>query len=199
MRKSLLFVAAIFAAFVLAPAVRAQEAPAKIAIANPFRIFKEMQEVKDINQKNESDQKARQAEAQAKQQKVNDLTDTIKTLKPDSPTYDDRLKELIAARTDLQSWGEYQKLLMERQTKSQTRTIFDKIQVATGKVAERKGYDLVMADTRQDLPDNLDQIDANQLRLVLAQRNVLFNSARVDISSEVIAQLDTDYKSSMKK
>jgi Skp family chaperone for outer membrane proteins len=199
MRKSLLFVAAIFAALVLAPAVRAQEAPAKIAIANPFRIFKEMQEVKDINQKNESDQKARQAEAQAKQQKVNDLTDTIKTLKPDSPTYDDRLKELIAARTDLQSWGEYQKLLMERQTKSQTRTIFDKIQVATGKVAERKGYDLVMADTRQDLPDNLDQIDANQLRLVLAQRNVLFNSARVDISSEVIAQLDTDYKSSMKK
>ncbi len=122
--------------------VRAQETPAKIAIANPFRIFKEMQEVKDINQKNESDQKARQQTANEKQQKVKDLTEAIQALKPDSPTYDDRLKELVQAQTDLQAWGNYQKLLLERQQKNQTRAIFDKIQVATQKVAERKATTL---------------------------------------------------------
>jgi len=47
-----------------------------------------------------------------------------------------------------------------------------------------------------ELPENLGMINVEQLRQLLNQRNVLFETEKVDISSAVIANLDSKYKAS---
>jgi Skp family chaperone for outer membrane proteins len=76
------------------------------------------------------------------------------------------------------------------------KALFDKIVNATSKVAQQKGIDLVFADQRPDLPDNLGNISVDQLRAILNGRNVLFANNKVDISQDVVAVLDAEYKAS---
>jgi len=42
--------------------------------------------------------------------------------------------------------------------------------------------------------DNLDAINVDQLRLLINQRNVLFSAPAVDVTQDVIAQMDKAYK-----
>ena len=74
------------------------------------------------------------------------------------------------------------------------KNLFDKIVAATTAVAQQKGLDLVLADQRPDLPENLGQISVDQLRAILNGRNVLFSSEKVDVTQAVIAELDAKYK-----
>jgi Skp family chaperone for outer membrane proteins len=74
------------------------------------------------------------------------------------------------------------------------KTLFDKIQTAVAKIAEQKGLDLVLAEAHPQLPDDLDQINVDQLRAVINSRNILYSNSKVDISDEVIALLDAEYK-----
>jgi Skp family chaperone for outer membrane proteins len=73
--------------------------------------------------------------------------------------------------------------------------IFNKITAAIQEVATAKGIDLVLAEQKPEFPPNLDQINADQLRVLINSQNVLFNSPQVDISTDVIAAMDAKYKS----
>jgi len=74
------------------------------------------------------------------------------------------------------------------------KTLFDKITNSTAEVATQRGIDLVIAEQRPEFPDSLDQLNVDQLRVLINQRNVLFNSAAADISNEIIAAMDAKYK-----
>jgi Skp family chaperone for outer membrane proteins len=74
--------------------------------------------------------------------------------------------------------------------------LFDKIQDEAGKVAQQKGYTMVISSHQPDV-ENLDNIDLQNLATALViQRVVLYNDPKLDITQDVLVALDKDYNSS---
>src|SRR5438105_4935923 len=63
---------------------------------------------------------------------------------------------------------------------------------AVAQVAQEMGADLVVADQGQDVPA-VEDLNFDQLRLLLNQRNVLYVSKRIDIGERVLTVLDAQY------
>lgn len=173
----------------------APEAPAKLALASPSKIFKDLLETQDLQAKLKEEGNQLLTTQQQKKTKLDDMKAAIVALKPDSPQFADKRREFIQAQAEFQAWGQIAQAEMQARQKSQIKALFDKIQVATAQLAQQKGYDLVLSDARQDIPENLEAITVEQLQGLIQSRNVLFASPRIDISEQVIALLDTQYKS----
>jgi Skp family chaperone for outer membrane proteins len=176
-------------------AARAQAPITKVAIANPVKIFNDIQETNDLKAKMESDRKSLEATDLQKRTKLNDLKTARDALKPDSPQYGDRNKELLQASIDYEVWGRLTQADIQRQQKQQIKSLYDKITAAITEVAIKRGIELVIAEQRPEFPPDLDQLNLDQLKLLINQRNVLFSTALVDISPEVITTMDAKYKS----
>jgi Skp family chaperone for outer membrane proteins len=176
------------------PATAQTTAP-KVAIANPTRIFNDVQETKDLQAKFKTDQDALAVQKKERELKLQDLKQLRDNLKPDSQQWSEKNQELLRQAVEYEVWMRMTTSELERQQKLQMKAIFDKIMDATAQVATAKGIDLVIAEFAPELPENLNDIQANQLREVLVRRNVLFNAATADISADVIAAMDARYRS----
>ena len=126
-------------------------------------------------------------------QKLQDLEAARNLLKPDSQQFADANKQLLQAAIEFETWGKLTQNDVQRNQKQQMRQLFDKITAAAGEVAEQKGYDVVIADQRPEL-GNIDQLNVNQLRDLINQRNVLYANPSIDITNDVIAALDAQHK-----
>jgi Skp family chaperone for outer membrane proteins len=166
----------------------------KIATVNAAKVFNEIQETKDLKAKMESDQKTLTQQDQEKKVKLNDLKNARDALKPDAPQYNDANKALMQAAVDYEVWQRIQGADIQRMQKQQMLAIFNKITQTVTEVATQKGLDLVIAEQKPEVPDNLDQINVDQVRLLINQRNVLYSTPNVDISNDVIAAMDAKYK-----
>ena len=171
-----------------------QASAQKIATVNAAKVFNEIQETKDLKSKMENDQKNLQATDLQKKTQLKDLQSARDALKPEAPDYDKANQALMQAAFDYEVWQRIQGANIQRQQKEQMLKIFNKITTAVSQVATQKGLDLVVAEQRPEIPDNLDQINVDQVRLLINQRNVLFSTPNVDISTEVIAAMDAAYK-----
>jgi Skp family chaperone for outer membrane proteins len=171
---------------------------AKIAVVNADRIFDEIQEKKDFVAKMNNDYTAFQTEQKARAQHLKDQQSARDMLKPDSQQYADADQKLYDMSLEFEFYVQTTTAKIQRQRKKQIIVLFDKITAAVGDVAKSKGLDIVIADVRPVVPSSdsqaFDQMPENTLLGVLAQRNVLYSSANVDISTAVIAKMDADYK-----
>lgn len=191
------FMKAILGAVVLgAMALPSVASAQKVAIANTARILNDIQETKDLNQKISNDLKALDAERQLRQQKVTDAQAARDQLKPDAPSWGEKNNEFLRLRIEFEIWAQMQQLNLQTQQKQQMKILFNKITQSVSEIATQKGIDLVLAEQKVEIPENLDQINVDQLKAVIGQRNVLFvNSSAVDITNDVITAMDAKYKS----
>ena len=83
----------------------------------------------------------------------------------------------------------------EQRQKRQTKMIFEKVQAAVAAVARQHNLDLVIADTKDTLPDGpeLEKADIRALKAAIYQKDVLFAGERLDISTLVLNQLDAKF------
>lgn len=170
------------------------KADIKLATVNAAKVFQEIQETKDLKAKMETDQKSLQDQDLAKKTHLKDLQSARDALKPDAPQYEDANKQLMQAAVEYEVWSRIQAANVQREQKQQMLNIFNKITATVAEVATQKGLDLVIAEQKPEIPDNLDSVSVDQLRLLINQRNVLFSSPTVDISADVIAAMDAKYK-----
>jgi Skp family chaperone for outer membrane proteins len=168
--------------------------PVSIAICNPARIFQDMQETQDLRQSMEAEGKAFMEKKSEYENKLRELQSSRDQLKSDSPQYVQRNQELLKVATEFEVWGKVTQADVQRNQKIRMKALFEKIQEAVAKVAEQKQIDLVISEQKPEVPDNIDQVNVDQLRAILNGRNVLYHTPRVDISNDVIAVLDSDYR-----
>ena len=196
--RSMLALSAAAAATAAAarPAVAQTPAPARIAVVNPAKVFSDMAETKALQGRMAEDQKKFEAESKAKAARLAELKKGRDDIKPDSPQWDAANQTLMAESAAYKVWGETQRATAEFKQKRQMKTLFDKIQVAIAKVAQRDGIDLVIADSSERLPDDIDTADIRALRALILQKNVLFvsNKQGLDITAAVQLQLDAEFK-----
>jgi len=166
----------------------------KIATANAAKIFNEIQEKKDLAAKMENERKTIEAQDLEKKTKLKDLQLARDAIKADAPGYEKANQELFQFAIEYQTWARITQANIERNQKLQMVNLFNKITAAVAQVATQKGIDLVVAEIRPELPDNLDQFNVEQVRQLINNRNVLFSTATVDISNDVINSMDAQYK-----
>jgi Skp family chaperone for outer membrane proteins len=140
-----------------------------------------------------ADQSNLAQQQQSKAQKLNDLKSALQLLKPDAPGYADKQRELVTASIEAETWAKISDAEFKRNQRVIMKSVFDKIQAATAQVAQQKGIDLVIADQRPQIPDNVDQLSIELLQQLISARTVLYATAPVDISSDVAAVLDAQY------
>lgn len=168
----------------------------KVATVNAAKVFNELQETKDLKAKMENERKTLEAQEVEKKTRIKDLQSARDALKVDSPQYDEKNQELIRAAIDLEVWGRMTQATVGRNQKQQMMNLFNKITATVAEVATAKGIDLVLAEQRPDnlTPEQLEQINVDQMRALINSRNVLFSTPNVDISNDVIATMDAKYK-----
>ena len=192
-RSILAFAFAAVAALVAAPVATAQDGP-RIAVVNPAKVFNEMQETKDLKQKMEADRKTITDEGQRRGQEVEDAKKRRALFNEGTDDFNKANKEYLEKVISAQAWQELIKADLQRQQKSQMKTLFEKIEQATKEVAEAKKLDLVLVEQKTDLPADLDQINVDQLRGLINQRSVLYSNGKFDITNDVLARVDAKYK-----
>ena len=196
-RRSLLLAFAALLGMALQRPASAQDAPPKIATVNLAKVFNELQETKDFQQKLESDRKAIQAEAQKRGAEIEQLKKDRQLLKEGSDDFNKKQKELIEKTIAAQTWQQLIQADLFRQQKNQIKGLLDKIEETTKTIAEGKKIDLVVVEQKVELPAEMDNVNADQLRAMIQmvnQRTVLYNNGKLDITGEVIAALDAAYK-----
>jgi len=191
-RSILAFAFAAVSALVAAPFAAAQDGP-RIATVNPAKVFNEMQETKDLKQKMEADRKTITDEGQRRGQEVEDAKKRRALFNEGTDDFNKANKEYLEKVIAAQAWQELIKQDLQRQQKSQMKSLFEKIEAATKEVATAKKIDLVVVDQKTEFPD-LDTINVDQLRGIINQRTVLFNNGRFDITNDVLAAVDAKYK-----
>jgi len=172
----------------------AQIQPTKVAIANPAKIFQELKETGDLRKAMEAKETQVKNTQFEKQQKIKDLQARRDQLKPDSAGYAEANRDLMQAAVDYEVWGKMIQMEVQNEQKRQLLGIFTRITNAVSEVATAKGIDLVVTDQRPEIPENLDQVNVDQLRGLINSRNVLFFKPQIDISADVVAALNAKYE-----
>jgi len=172
----------------------AQMQPTKIALANPARIFQELKETGDLRKALEAKGEQLEKMKFEKQQKLKDLQAKRDQLKSDSAGYADANRDLMQAAVDFEVWGRMTQAEVQGEQKRQLLNIFNRITNTISEVATQKGIDLVVTDQRPEIPENLDQVNVDQLRALINSRNVLFFKPQIDISADVVAALNAKYE-----
>jgi Skp family chaperone for outer membrane proteins len=170
----------------------AQNAP-KIAVANPSTILMSLQETKDMQAHLDQEKKTLGNIELDKRAKIKDLTSARDALKPDAPQYAEKNKELLAAQVDLEVWGKIMQADGQRTFKQQLKQLYDKVTAGIADVAAERHIDLVLAEIKPEIPENLEQINPDQLRALMTSRNILFVASQLDITNDVISAMDAKY------
>jgi Skp family chaperone for outer membrane proteins len=114
--------------------------------------------------------------------------------KPGTQQYNDFNRKLTEETVKYEVWAKTEMAMMESGYKQAMKQLFDKVQNAIADVAKKDGYDIVVTDTSERLPDNLDQVDVRTMKLMMLQKSVLYASEKSDITEMVIIVLDNKYK-----
>lgn len=165
----------------------------KIATADLKKIFTEMAETKDIKSKFQADGSAHDTAKAQKQAEIDAMKKDLSILKADSPAAMAKSQDILQKSIEFNVWDQMTTRDIDRRQKQELTRVYGEIQAAIDQVAKDKGYNLVLADIRPELPD-IDQTDYVHLDAAISQRTVLYNDRSADISEAVLAQLDKKYK-----
>jgi Skp family chaperone for outer membrane proteins len=192
-RRSLCALAVSLAALLPAGSASAQD---KIRTVNPGKIFNDMQETKDLKQKITAQSQALNNEQKAREQDLQDSQKRRDLFKPESEDYTKANNELLTKAINFKAWQEITRNNLQSEQKTQMVRLFAKIEAATAEVAKAENIDLVVVEQRGDMPDPnvLMQLNADQVRALINQRNVMFSNGKLDITDAVLKKVDENYK-----
>ena len=175
-----------------APAPALPAGPAHLAIANPSRIFKDIQETKAMRDKLEARRKELLAKEMELRQNIETLMKQRADVNPNHPKYREITDQIINAKATLQSWGAANKASVELDQKMMVKTLFDKIEASIAEVAQQNNIDIVIADGRRDI-EGIEDMSFEDLQRVLSTRNVLYANKGFDLSEKVITLMDAKF------
>lgn len=185
------FIVALTALLAL-PALAA--AQTRVGVANTARIFNEMQETRDLQQQIDQERVKMEETVRQKRGQLQALREARDQIKPDSPQYQERNRELLNATVEFETWGRLMQAELQRTQKRRMASLFEKIESSVAVIAQQKGLELVLAQHAVDLPPDLDELPIEQVRAIINQRNVLYATDPIDVTDEVLAHLDAQYK-----
>ena len=126
-------------------------------------------------------------ELEAMDQELQTLQAQLQTYKPGSEDYLTQYKELIEKQAKLEALQEFYEKSIGVQDQQWTQDFYQKILVATQKVADLKGMTMVLERSDPEFP-----VPSDMFVMAVRTHKVLYSKGCYDITADVIAELDTE-------
>lgn len=196
----LVLVATLLAAFVAAPspaqdkpapttAPAAATQPAKVAVCDLLAVLRNADHGNDCKKELQDRIKRISAESDKRGEEIKKIEDGLELLKQGSKEYDAQLNKMTELSIQRQAYINLQDELAKRDTYRNTKMLYQEALDAVEKVAKEKGYQLVLF---KESP-NLVTTKYDELLEQMARRKVLFADSSLDITDDVLKQLNRDY------
>ena len=114
------------------------------------------------------------------------LADSLKAYKPDSSDYMERLQEMVRKQSELKGLQEINPRRRALKEMQWTQKLYKEILRITKELAAEKGLTLVLGADEPEFPFQRYE----ELVMTLSTHKVIYNNGCVDLTSEVVAQLD---------
>ena len=158
----------------------------KIGIVSVGRALRNCQATLKFREKVLAENEKMAADEERLVQEGKALADSLKALKPNSSDYNERLQEMVQKQSQLKALQEVnprRRILKEMQW---TQNLYREILRITKSLAAAKGLNLVLGADEPEFPFTRYE----ELIMTLGTHKVLYNEGCVDLTNEVIAELD---------
>jgi Skp family chaperone for outer membrane proteins len=165
---------------------RAAGSGTKIAVVSIRRALRNCQATLKFTEKVKAENQKMAEEEDKLAQESKALAESLRAYKPNSSDYNERLEEMVQKQSKLKALQEVnprRRVLKEMQW---TQNLYQEILRITKELAAQKGLDLVLGATEPEFP--FQRYD--ELVMTLGTHKVLYHEGCVDLTNEVIAQLD---------
>ncbi len=193
--RTLLIISIVVAAVAIAtPHLIAQAAQSssgsKVAVCRLVEAFKNYHKARDMSEKINRELDSIRQKGQAANEEFGKIADELKGLKPGSAAYESRATKAQRMRLQLDADIKLQKFVIGRKHREGTMKMYAEIRHSVAKIAKQRGFDIVLlGDEGQLAAENESQM-LNELR----SRKVLYANPAVDITTDVLRDLNRAYK-----
>ena len=164
---------------VTGPALKIGVVSVHIALRNCKATLKFTERLRAENEKMAIEEKMLATEGKA-------LADSLKAYKPDSSEYMEQLQEMVRKQSELKALQESNPRLSRLKQMQWTQKLYKEILRITKELAAEKGLTMVLGADEPEFPFQ----GYEELVMTLSTHKVIYNNGCVDLTSEVIAQLD---------
>ena len=190
--RTLLMMAVVAAIAVIAVQQGAVQAEAtglaKVAVVDVTRVLETSKKHQAWKEKMEKEQEGTKAEFAKMKSELESLQQNIKLRKVGSEDYINLSSQFVEKKAIMEAKNAFYEEKVTSQMQNWTEELYKTLMIVVDRVAQQKGIDLVLAKEQLDLP-------APSLRdfmLTIKTKKVLYNDVKLDITSEVLAALDSE-------
>lgn len=190
--RTLLMMALVAAIAVIAVQQGAVQAEAtglaKVAVVDVTRVLETSKKHQAWKEKMEKEQEGTKAEFAKMKSELESLQQNIKLRKVGSEDYINLSSQFVEKKAVMEAKNAFYEEKVTSQMQNWTEELYKTLMIVVDRVAQQKGIDLVLAKEQLDLP-------APSLRdfmLTIKTKKVLYNDVKLDITSEVLAALDSE-------
>ncbi len=159
-----------------------------IGIVDVRRALRECKATEKYREKTNVENAKMDAEEQQLTREIQALAAGLRALKPSSTDYMEQYKEYLQKQGELKTIQEYNPRLKATKHQQWTETLYQEILRITNVLAAEKGLALVLGSDEPEFP--IQQYE--ELAMTLSTHKVLYSSGCLDLTDEVIAELDKE-------
>lgn len=158
----------------------------KIGLISVSRALRDCKATATFGAKVKAEAEQMAAAEKALNDEINVLTGGVRALVPGTPDYMDQYKLLVQKQAELKAIQEFNREQRSVSQRAWAEKVYKEILRLTKEVAAAKGLDLVLERSEPEFPIQ----GADQLMMTLSTNKVLFGGGCLDITDEIIAELD---------
>ena len=159
-----------------------------IGIVDVRRALRECKATEKYREKTNVENAKMDVEEQQLTREIQALAAGLRALKPSSTDYMEQYKEYLQKQGELKTIQEYNPRLKATKHQQWTETLYQEILRITNVLAAEKGLALVLGSDEPEFP--IQQYE--ELAMTLSTHKVLYSSGCLDLTDEVIAELDKE-------
>jgi Skp family chaperone for outer membrane proteins len=185
-----------FAALTATPALAQSGGGAKIGVVDVEVVRTKIMELKQFAAQIQNEQQLMEASVQGHQAQIKMMQDKLNQLKPDTDEFDQRFREGQDKAAEFQIDDQRRKNDLMREVNRQNKKLYLEIQDVVAAVAKKRGLDLVINEPEVRMPTSVTNVDPQQLSNLINTKSVLYVSPTIDLTDEVVLELDARFKAS---
>ena len=168
--------------------IKTNDMPLPIGIVDVRRALRECKATEKYREKTNVENAKMDVEEQQLTREIQALAAGLRALKPSSTDYMEQYKEYLQKQGELKTIQEYNPRLKATKHQQWTETLYQEILRITNVLAAEKGLALVLGSDEPEFP--IQQYE--ELAMTLSTHKVLYSSGCLDLTDEVIAELDKE-------
>ncbi|MCD6395890.1 MAG: OmpH family outer membrane protein [Planctomycetes bacterium] len=164
-----------------------QITPAKVGVVNVDLVLKNSRKHAQWQKRMNAEEASFKAEVAKLEAEMDAILADMKTRKAGSPDHMKLMEEGMTKNAAVDSKRKFYDRKMMLEVQNWTEKLYNEIRSIVEKTAKARGLDIVLSADEIDFP----AADVRDLLTIIKTNKVLYHSSRIDITEEVLAQLDS--------